>query len=171
MKYLIFSDSHGASVLTRRILGEQQADTDGVIFLGDGLREFRKTAAEFPKLDVHAVAGNCDFDVSLADQKAFEQFFELEGFRIMITHGHRHFVKMGTDYIADYARQKGADVVLFGHTHQRLETWLPPVKDGEKGLYLFNPGSITLPKDDRLSYGVLTIRNGQILLSHGILGE
>ena len=56
-----------------------------------------------------------------------------------------------------------ADIVLFGHTHERLEKYIP-TDDG--GFYLFNPGSIGGFKP---SYGIINIADSGILLSHGSL--
>ena len=49
-----------------------------------------------------------------------------------------------------YARQQGADIMIFGHSH------LPLVKNmGD--LYLLNPGSIGWPKGAGRTYAVINI--------------
>ena len=35
-----------------------------------------------------------------------------------MTHGHGYFVHSGTLYLKREARKKGADIVMFGHTHK-----------------------------------------------------
>jgi len=63
------------------------------------------------------------------------------------------------------AEEKGADVLLFGHTHEPTDTFIP---QGEynlnKPLHIFNPGSLK-----EYSYGLCEIRNGEFLFSHGTI--
>ena len=142
-----------------------QSGLDGMIFLGDGLAGARKIADEY-KLNFYGVAGNCDSDVNYADKNVFEQMLEFDGVRILIMHGHKYSVKSGTGVAEAYALAKGADILMYGHTHIRDERTLPP-SDGKGRLYIFNPGSIFLPDDGRCSFGLCELRDGQILLSHG----
>ena len=51
------------------------------------------------------------------------------------THGHIHRVKYGLYELVCAARERKADLVLFGHTHK-------PLQEYEDGLYLLNPGSL-----------------------------
>ena len=48
------------------------------------------------------------------------------------------------------ARAVGADILLFGHTHQ------PLCRQLEDGLWMMNPGPA------RSHYGLITIENGQV---------
>ncbi len=87
-------------------------------------------------------------------------------------HGHEHGVKSGIERAAAYAAQRGADVLLFGHTHEPMEKYFPVgTRLGEvtleKPLYVFNPGSLGLPREGCATFGVIEIRRGQLLLSHG----
>ena len=89
---------------------------------------------------------------------------DLDGVRVLILHGHGHGVKWGLGALEKYARGKGVDAVLFGHTHERLEKYID-------GLYLFNPGSTSQPRDGVASFGVMTVQKGQLLFSHGNVWE
>ena len=61
------------------------------------------------------------------------------------------------------AKEAGADVLLFGHTHRPHEEYL-----SEEGLYLCNPGSIGRPSSGDPSFSILDILpNGSVCLSHG----
>ena len=71
---------------------------------------------------------------------------------VPMTHGHLFGVKSGYERIAEYAADRGADVVLFGHTHYKTLRHGTPFSPA-----LFNPGSLR----DAHSYGVITITDGQ----------
>ena len=60
------------------------------------------------------------------------------------------------------AKRQGADIALFGHTHERYEEYLP-----EYGLWLFNPGALAYPERGEPSFGLLTVTPGGLLFSHG----
>ena len=73
---------------------------------------------------------------------------ELGGHRILMMHGHTRSVKHTTMNARYAAREAGADILLFGHTHYSMVDY-----DGT--LYVMNPGSIGdyhVP-----TYGVITI--------------
>ena len=163
MRFIIFSDSHGFDFKMRKAIeANLGAGLDGMIFLGDGLAGAKQTAADFG-LTLYAVAGNCDAGVDVTKSETYERMLEFDGIKVLILHGHRNFVKNDLMYAETYARKKGADVLLYGHTHIRDDRY---VNEG-RGLYVFNPGSITLPKDDFMSFGLMELRDGQIMLSHG----
>ena len=61
--------------------------------------------------------------------------FTAQGVKIFYTHGHYYGVKSGLYTFACAARERGAQVALYGHTHNALE-------DYDDGLYLLNPGSL-----------------------------
>ena len=163
MKILCFSDSHGTSDYMRRAL-KIHSDAEVIFFLGDGLSDaeelfFDRTRAWF------AVRGNCDVVSTLggAFVKKLDEI-TLCGKKIVFTHGDLYGVKYGTDGITSLARESGADIVLFGHTHTPLEKY---VSDGEKPFYLFNPGSVGVPYRCETSYGIIDITDKGIMLSHG----
>lgn len=166
MRFIIFSDSHGSQAKMYKALKTNiSAGLEGMIFLGDGLKDAVQVAGA-TGVKLFSVAGNCDFGVDMTKKSTYEQLYDFDGKKVLIMHGHRYSVKSGIEAAADYARAKSADVLLFGHTHNRIETYLPPC-DGKKALYLFNPGSITLPNDGICSFGLMEIRKDGILLSHG----
>ncbi len=159
MKYLVFSDSHGATLNMRTVIDAHISDLDGVIFLGDLFRDAETLQIYYPELKIYAVAGNCD-----GMTRFQEQLLELGGVTVLIMHGHSMSVKSTLVPLEVYARKCGADIAMFGHTHVRYNKYIP----GEKPLYLFNPGSISRPLDgEGQSFGLLTIKDGQFLLSHG----
>ena len=99
------------------------------------------------------VSGNNDFFCDLNP----EVTFELEGFRIFMTHGHYYYVHSGTERLFSAGRRNGANIVLFGHTHQ-------PTLEVEKDLIVANPGSLTYPRQAkrRPSYMLLYLEKGKV---------
>lgn len=172
MDILIFSDSHGRGDGMARAFSAQRRRVDAVLFLGDGLRDL--DGAEFGSASVVSVRGNCDWSL-FSDGTPEECTLDLEGHRIFLTHGHRYGVKSGTGALLAHAIAAGADIVLFGHTHEAFSEVLPA---GEKfgtltlsrPLYLFNPGSVGYDGDGMgRSFGTLTLTPDTVLLSHGRL--
>ena len=162
MKCLILSDSHGDSLSIRRILN-MHSDAEVVFFLGDGLLDLEPFVNN-SKIAILAVRGNCDRDFVLGNMVVKKtDSINIEGHRIVFTHGDLYGVKYGLDGAIRLAEETFSDIVLFGHTHEPLEKY---ISRDEGGIYLFNPGSVGGYKP---SYGVMNITEQGILLSHGTL--
>lgn len=168
MNILVFSDSHGRYEKIRYALEKQIKKPDAVIFLGDGLADWEKI--ELEGIRFYSVSGNCDRTLFFECSEPDERTVTVGGLKIMMVHGHKYSVKSGLGQLVFSAIEKGADIVLFGHTHEKLELVF---KSGEecfgrildKNLYIMNPGSIG---DYRSSWGNIEIdKNRRVLLSHG----
>ena len=152
MRILVLSDSHG---MPSRILDAVEAhpEAEALIFLGDGERDLDTVESYYHSLpNVIKVAGNCDFSSSLPLLRVVTL-----GKKIYCTHGHAEHVKYGTDELLLRARQEGADIVLYGHTHTGVTCY-------DDGLYIMNPGSI---RDGH--YGMIDIVSGGIMLNEAKL--
>ena len=153
MKVLIVSDTHGREQNLAEAL-EQTGPIDQLIHLGDvegGAEHIRELAGDAPAV---IIAGNNDFFCDLPN----ERIFTIGGHRIFMTHGHGYFVHSGTLYLKREARKKGADIVMFGHTHK-------PYMEEDNELLVLNPGSLSLPRQEghRPTYIVMEIADdGQI---------
>ena len=153
MKVLIVSDTHGREQNLADAL-EQTGPIDQLIHLGDvegGAEHIRELAGDAPAA---IIAGNNDFFCDLPN----ERIFTIGGHRIFMTHGHGYFVHSGTLYLKREARKKGADIVMFGHTHK-------PYMEEDNELLVLNPGSLSLPRQEghRPTYIVMEIADdGQI---------
>ena len=164
MKILILSDAHGRNSRIERAVA-LHPDAGLVLYLGDGSRGALDVFDNLPPTVARlAVHGNCDgpFSYGLRD----EEILDLSGHRILLTHGHRYGVKGGLGALISSARRQGADIALFGHTHERCEEYLP-----EYGLWLFNPGSLFESARGGASYGLLTLTEKNVLFSHGQLDD
>ena len=147
MKILIVSDTHGREQNLEEAL-KRTGHIDQLIHLGDvegGEDRIRKLCPDAP---VAMIAGNNDYFCDLPS----ERMFTLGPYRIWMTHGHGYFVYSGTLYLKKEARKKGADIVMYGHTHK-------PCIEQEEGLTVLNPGSLSLPRQEgrRPTYIVMEI--------------
>ena len=61
-----------------------------------------------------------------------EDVIEVEGNKILVTHGHYYGVSMAFDQLAEAARSRGCNAAFFGHIHV-------PVVEKEAGVLLVNP--------------------------------
>ena len=89
---------------------------DQVIHLGDLISDAEEISYLYPKLPVCMVPGNCDGWTTVPSIKQIT----LQGRSILLSHGHLWGVKSGCDAAIARARAAGADILLFGHTHQPL---------------------------------------------------
>lgn len=152
MKILVVSDTHGREYMLEKAL-KKTGPIDQLIHLGDvegGEERIRMLAGNAPAA---IIAGNNDFFCDLPD----ERMFTLEGYRIWMTHGHRYFVHSGILYLEREARKKGADIVMYGHTHK-------PMIQQEEKLLVLNPGSLSLPRQEghRPTYILLELEKGKL---------
>lgn len=166
MKILVVSDSHGNYRNLLEALEKQIRTCDIVIHLGDGIADLERIKADFPDKMFVSVRGNCDVYPPSSVKR--EEILNIEGHGILCVHGHDLGVRESTARLENQIIERGLDIGLFGHTHVALERYLP--LDGEKrGIWLFNPGSISCPRDGRPSYGLLELRGESVLMSHGRL--
>lgn len=151
MKLLILSDSHGSYAAVVRAI-KAAGEIDAVFFLGDGESEFFSAAHYFQKAAVCAVRGNCDYTSSLQQLGVIE----LGGHKILYAHGHTLGVKYDKSVILSAARENGCDCAFFGHTHTRF-------LEKTDGIWLFNPGSVSCPRDGKPpSCGIVTESGGEL---------
>ena len=146
MRILVLSDSHGCVEPMERCVERVQPQV--ILHLGDCVRDAQRLEERYPDIPLLGVPGNCDYGG--LDQP--ERLTELGGVRILMMHGHTRRVKSGPMAAIYAARECGADILLFGHTHRR-----ELVRGVGTAATVFNPGSLR----DGGSYGVITIENGE----------
>ncbi|ASA25268.1 phosphodiesterase [Paenibacillus donghaensis] len=175
MKLMFISDIHGSLFWLERALEMLEEERpDQLVILGDflyhgprnplpegydpqGVAARLNALAQMPI----AVRGNCDAEV---DQMLLQ--FPMMGDYVMLLHeGRRIYVTHGHGYSMENLPQLAAgDVFIQGHTHL-------PVADVKEGIYVLNPGSISLPKENNphsyaiLQYGEFVIKDfdGQLV--------
>ena len=137
MKILLISDSHGNKRGIDKIFSSVKFDY--LFFMGDGLNDL----CDYVYLDnVVAVSGNCDF----FSKELNEKYLELEGNKILITHGNKYGVKRNLNELIERAKELEVNYVFYGHTHiQSVEEI--------QGIYFINPGSF-YPRSNKESVGL-----------------
>ena len=146
MKIIVMSDSHGNYYALEKIVTNFYGDL--YIHLGDGERELDKICLKYPDKNFMHVAGNCDFASLSQDEILFSPD---DKNCIFAVHGHNYGVKGSLEPLKNLARQKGANILLYGHTHARFNEY-------DNGLYTMNPGSVSCPRDgNKPSFGIIDI--------------
>lgn len=146
MKITIFSDSHGDVDIMCRAVDKEMPDM--IIHLGDYVRDAQALQIEYPDIQVYNVPGNRD----KASSTDVTEWMTLCGRSFMLTHGHIFKVKSGTLDLFKYGVQNGADIILFGHTHEAFIRC-------RNGRWMMNPGRIGRQAGiaTDTSYGILNI--------------
>ena len=170
MKWMIASDLHGSAYYCRKMLEAfEREGADRLFLLGDLLyhgprndlpRDYAPKRV-IPLLNdlaksgrVIAVRGNCEAEV---DQMVLEfpcmsdsaLVMDSDGRELFCTHG--HVFGAGMHNSVDNAPVLPAgSALVYGHTHIKVN------EESQKhpGLWLFNPGSVSIPKDGTHSYGI-----------------
>ena len=146
MKTIVaFSDLHYSAIPDR--LKSVALESDYVFFLGDG-------GSRLGDLLFHkglvAVKGNCD-DCPFPR----EEIVQVEGVKILATHGDLYGVKRDLLPLTLRANELGCDMVLYGHTHYANT-------EEFDGLTLINPGAIQSPVTSTPTYCYIVINGNQI---------
>lgn len=160
MKLFFISDIHGSVYyLSKAMERFEKEKADHIIILGDHL--YHGARNPLPKdynpkgvieilnnvaNKIIAVRGNCDSEV---DQMVLN--FPIMGTYSTILYANRRlFLTHGHIYNEDnIPKLKNEDVFIYGHTHI-------PIAVKKDNIYIINPGSITLPKDNSPhSYAIL----------------
>ena len=140
MKILIVSDTHRRDGNLQTVI-EKTAPFDMLIHLGDaeGSEDRIETwcREQNENCQVHMILGNNDFFSNLEREKEIS----IGDYRAFLTHGHFYSVSVGTERLADEARDRKVQIAMFGHTHQ-------PCLDIRSDLTILNPGSLSFPRQD-----------------------
>ncbi|MBE7003625.1 MAG: YfcE family phosphodiesterase [Ruminococcaceae bacterium] len=146
IRALVVSDSHGdVDNMCRAV---ELVRPDLLLHLGDGWHDAELLAGRYPELRIEKVPGNCDY----RSGEPLERLLPIGDKLVLLCHGHTLGVKTDLGMVLRAARERGADAVLFGHTHK-------PFVDIRCGVAMLNPGSV----GNRLrpTYGTLTVGDGK----------
>lgn len=151
-RIIAVSDSHGDNQALCEAFeqAKRMGRIDVAVFLGDGISDFEKLRPWLMAdgTDCYAVRGNNDW----SSQEPSEIVFRVNGVRIYACHGHNRYVKYGLDRLWYAAREREAQVVLYGHTHQEKV-------DLEYGMTLVNPGSAGERRKNRCAYAEILVED------------
>lgn len=154
MKVLIVSDTHRIDDNYHKVI-EKESPIDLLIHCGD-TEGSEELISKLANCKAEIVMGNNDFFTLLPKEKEFM----IGKNKVFMTHGHNYYVSMGNKRIKEEALSRGANVVIYGHTHK-------PIIEREDDIIIINPGSLTYPRQDgkRPSYVVMEIQeNDEIAL-------
>ncbi len=126
MKLLITSDVHGHEERLKEVI-DIHKDVDAHLNAGDMCLDQRV----YEKYHLITVKGNNDFFTN----EPFKRVINLFGIHILLTHGHMEHVKFSKREIKALGEHLEADLVVFGHTHQR---YIEKIGD----MVLINPGAL-----------------------------
>ena len=155
MRILVTSDSHGDYRRLRTAV-DKAAPFDIFVFLGDGENDFDIVTRNMVGISTYKVRGNNDYH----SNAPITYIVKTDSHNILITHGAS--LNLWNDYssLIEIANEKNCQAALFGHTHVRHYSF-------ERGVHLFNPGSISTPRDGKnRSYGIVTDENGKLDFYH-----
>ena len=130
-KILVVSDNHGNMNVLEDLVYIYEEEVD--VFLHCGDSEALPTDSIWKTFQT--VQGNMDVHGAFPDSYSLS----FDGKEIFMTHGHKYQVKSTIDILSETAKDKQADLVLFGHSHV-------PYCEEKEGRVFINPGSISLPK-------------------------
>ena len=162
MKILIVSDTHGQMENFKEVL-DIVSPVNYLIHCGDvgfGADVIQQMAG----CPVSCVKGNNDFGTDLPA----EEELAIAGKRILIIHGHRNGVHHGYSGVKEAAKERGCDVVMFGHTHMLV------IDSEDPEVTLINPGSLTFPRQPgrKPSYIIMsTDRLGHVMYTLNYLNK
>ena len=154
MKILVLSDSHSGLRFMRDCIDIVKPDQ--MIHLGDHYDDGLVLAELYPHVRIHQVPGNGDCYGSGRSAPTV-MCYDIGGVRFFMTHGHMHGVKSGLERLLSDAREKGAQVVTFGHTHEAL------CFCAEGDMWVLNPGSC---RSTSGSVGVIEIVDKKVSVCH-----
>ena len=167
LTFLVASDTHGRADLLLEAF--RRARPDGVLFLGDGLRDLNVLPAD---TTLRAVRGNCDW--TAREDAPPVRVEQIAGYTVYLTHGHLQGVKLSLDTAIQNAAAAGADVLLHGHTHIPFEKTYPighKIGDTvlQKPLLVLCPGSLGQSPDGHPAFATITLADNGILAGFGKL--
>jgi len=147
MKFLVFSDSHKSTNGMDKAI-ERHKDITHIIHCGDVADDCEYLEMVYGKTHtICSVCGNNDF----FSHYPFNRIVKCEGHLIYVTHGHKERVKSDLSYLKLIAKEKGASMCIFGHTHEQFY-----VNDD---IHVLNPGSIGYIKQE---YAVIDVNKDEI---------
>lgn len=136
MRIFVISDTHGRIDKAVEIYKSLE-EIDLIVHLGDHWNDAKRMQEQL-NVPLIGVKGNMDGSFARDGYHILETDFG----KIFIAHGHMESVKQSYDNIMYKAESLHCKAVFFGHTHI-------PLFAESNGMYLLNPGSLSLPVGGR----------------------
>ncbi len=145
----ILSDTHGNTAVYEKIR-ELLDSCDYIFHLGDVVGDAEQLARRYGSQKVFCVRGNCDY--ALKENTLYQ---EIEGVKLMFTHGHAYGVKTSLLSLEEKAREMGVSAAFYGHTH------IPEIRD-VGNLQLICPGTLKA-NAFQMTYCYAVISKGKVM--------
>lgn len=147
-KIILLSDSHGNRKKLESLLNGIKYDF--VFFAGDGLGDIQN----FDEINIKKVRGNCDY----FSYEANTRYEKIEGYKIMLTHGHDFKSKYTNLLMLENAKNNACDIVCSGHTHKQGKEYLDGILFTNGGAFKHGQYAIlTLEKNEKPQVEFFTI--------------
>lgn len=148
MKILIVSDTHRLDENLKEVIA-RECPVDMLIHLGDveGSEVYIPEWVN-PGCEMQMIRGNNDFFSALEREREIT----IGRYQVLLTHGHYYNVSLGVEQLRAEARERGFNLVMFGHTHR-------PYFENQQDIILLNPGSLSYPRQEgrKPSYMVMEL--------------
>ena len=137
MRILVLSDTHGDITRAGQVFDKlkKESPVDLIIHCGDYYKDAIQLG-ERTGCPTVWVKGNTDGSFSEDDYTIVDTPFG----NLLVTHGHMENVDFSMQNLYYKTMEKDCIGAVFGHTHRSAFTEV-------NGFYLFNPGSLTKPRD------------------------
>ena len=156
MRIIVFADTHEDRRSMREVFRRNEDTAQVFIFLGDGVSHLNKMRIAYPDKTIYSVPGNCD-DPSTGPDFDIKQIGDV---KVLFTHGHNWGVKYSVERVFYKAKEVGADIALFAHTHKRFYEYV-------EGVHILNPGSAAFPRDGKKPcYAFIDVTPNGIMCAH-----
>ena len=143
--FFIVSDTHGHTSHLEKLKGIM-LESDFIIHLGDHASDMRPFERELYK-KLYTVKGNCDGG-------GLDEILEVDGYKILLTHGDKYGVKSSLYKLLLRAKELGVNAVFYGHTH------IAKIEEID-GITFINPGNMQSFIEKSYCYAVL--HNGKLI--------
>lgn len=147
-RIVVFSDTHKNIDNCIKVI-DNLIGIDAIIHLGDHVSDAESIGYIYPNIEIIKIRGNNDLNFSVP----CETIVEFDGISIFCCHGHLHSQKS----LFNIAENNKCSIVLCGHTHISKTVV-------QNGITLLNPGSISRPRDNCCSYGIIEIEDKKFKL-------
>lgn len=154
---LVVSDDHGKDGFENafKVAEKKYGKIQYVIHAGDIESRQNCYYEKIAGCPVYIVRGNNDYN-----DNPVEIVTDIGGLKIFVTHGHKYGVYLGLQNLYYAAKERQADIAIYGHTHHADYVEADVMK-------IVNPGSLTEPRGSKNgSFAMLIIENCTVKIEH-----
>lgn len=151
MKAFLFSDSH-ENIENIKLAIDSFKGINTIFHMGDIMDDAKKIEKIFTNIRVYSVTGNNDLYNNFN-----ENIVQWGNTKVFMTHGDKYDVYNSLNKLYYKAKENGAHIALFGHTHKICIL--------KQDILIINPGSISFPRDrENPTFAILDCSNNNFLV-------